>query len=160
MITTVQCSICSQLNNKPRVVVTDFRLHHTCSICDPLCEHQPYVKKNIIFFIQISQYFCQIYLWCKLEIDILFFDRVTATFYTIFRVVNIAIWRIISSNSIFSCFRTLSPWHVIEGRRLPCPALTASRGSGFLHNLFYLLTSISVEVLLSRTEGGSTIFLR
>ena len=32
MITTVQCSICSQLNNKPRVVVTDFRLHHTCSI--------------------------------------------------------------------------------------------------------------------------------
>ena len=32
MITTAQCSICSQLNNKPRVVVTDFRLHHTCSI--------------------------------------------------------------------------------------------------------------------------------
>ena len=32
MPTTVQCSICSQLNNKPRVVVTDFRLHHTCSI--------------------------------------------------------------------------------------------------------------------------------
>ena len=32
MITTVQCSICSQLNNKPRVVVTDFRLHHTYSI--------------------------------------------------------------------------------------------------------------------------------
>ena len=34
VITTVQCSICSQLNNKPRVyiVVTDFRLHHTCSI--------------------------------------------------------------------------------------------------------------------------------
>ena len=34
MITTPQCSICSQLNNKPRVyiVVTDFRLHHTCSI--------------------------------------------------------------------------------------------------------------------------------
>ena len=31
MITTVQCSICSQLNNKHRVVVTDFRLHHTCS---------------------------------------------------------------------------------------------------------------------------------
>ena len=34
VITTVQCSsICSQLNNKPRVyiVVTDFRLHHTCS---------------------------------------------------------------------------------------------------------------------------------
>ena len=30
--TTVQCSICSQLNNKPRVVVTDFRLYHTCSI--------------------------------------------------------------------------------------------------------------------------------
>ena len=30
MITTVQCSIPSQLNNKPRVVVTDFRLHHTC----------------------------------------------------------------------------------------------------------------------------------
>ena len=30
MITTVQCSICSQLNN--RVVVTDFRLRHTCSI--------------------------------------------------------------------------------------------------------------------------------
>ena len=24
--------ICSQLNNKHRVVVTDFRLHHTCSI--------------------------------------------------------------------------------------------------------------------------------
>ena len=24
MITTVQCCICSQLNNKPRVVVTDF----------------------------------------------------------------------------------------------------------------------------------------
>ena len=32
MITTVQCSVCSQLNNKHRVVVTDFRLHHTCSI--------------------------------------------------------------------------------------------------------------------------------
>ena len=32
MITTVQCSICSQLNNKPRVVVTDFRLHHAYSI--------------------------------------------------------------------------------------------------------------------------------
>ena len=32
MITTVQCSICSQLNNKHREVVTDFRLHHTCSI--------------------------------------------------------------------------------------------------------------------------------
>ena len=32
MITTVQCSICSQLNNKHRVVVTDFRLHHNCSI--------------------------------------------------------------------------------------------------------------------------------
>ena len=32
MITTVQCSIPSQLNNKPRVVVTDFRLHHTCNI--------------------------------------------------------------------------------------------------------------------------------
>ena len=32
MITTVQCSIPSQLNNKPRVVVTDFRLHHTCKI--------------------------------------------------------------------------------------------------------------------------------
>ena len=32
MITTVQCSICSQLNNKHRVVVTDFRMHHTCSI--------------------------------------------------------------------------------------------------------------------------------
>ena len=29
---TVQCSICGQLNNKHRVVVTDFRLHHTCSI--------------------------------------------------------------------------------------------------------------------------------
>ena len=28
MITTVQCSICSQLNDKPRVVVTYFRLHH------------------------------------------------------------------------------------------------------------------------------------
>ena len=32
MITTVQCSICSHLNNKHRVVVTDFRLHHTYSI--------------------------------------------------------------------------------------------------------------------------------
>ena len=32
MINTVQCSICSQLNNMPRVVVTDFRLHLTCSI--------------------------------------------------------------------------------------------------------------------------------
>ena len=32
MITTMQCSISSQLNNKHRVVVTDFRLHHTCSI--------------------------------------------------------------------------------------------------------------------------------
>ena len=32
MITTVQYNICSQLNNKHRVVVTDFRLHHTCSI--------------------------------------------------------------------------------------------------------------------------------
>ena len=29
-------------------------------------------------------------------------------------------------------------------------ALTASRGSGFLRNLFYLLTSVSVEVLLCR----------
>ena len=38
MITTVQCSICSQLNNKHRVVVTDFRLHHTCSIII-LCLH-------------------------------------------------------------------------------------------------------------------------
>ena len=28
----MQCSICSQLNNKHRVAVTDFRLHHTCSI--------------------------------------------------------------------------------------------------------------------------------
>ena len=28
----MQCSICSQLNNKHRVVVTDFRLHHACSI--------------------------------------------------------------------------------------------------------------------------------
>ena len=28
----MQCSICSQLNNKHRVVVTDFRLQHTCSI--------------------------------------------------------------------------------------------------------------------------------
>ena len=28
----MQCSICSQLNNKHRVVVTDFRLHHICSI--------------------------------------------------------------------------------------------------------------------------------
>ena len=28
----MQCSICSQLNNKHRVVVTEFRLHHTCSI--------------------------------------------------------------------------------------------------------------------------------
>ena len=28
----MQCSICSQLNNKHRVVATDFRLHHTCSI--------------------------------------------------------------------------------------------------------------------------------
>ena len=26
MITTVQCSVCSQLNNEPRVVVIDFRL--------------------------------------------------------------------------------------------------------------------------------------
>ena len=33
--------------------------------------------------------------------------------------------------------------------------LTASRGSGFLLNLFYLLTSISVEVLLSRLSRGS-----
>ena len=34
--------------------------------------------------------------------------------------------------------------------------LTASRGSGFLRNLFYLLTSVSVEVLLSkrRKEQG------
>ena len=36
MITTVKCSIPSQLNNMlnnmPRVVVTDFRLHHTCSL--------------------------------------------------------------------------------------------------------------------------------
>ena len=31
-ITTVQCSICSPLNTKPRVVVTDFRLHHTAII--------------------------------------------------------------------------------------------------------------------------------
>ena len=28
----MQCSICSQLSNKPNIVVTDFRLHHTCSI--------------------------------------------------------------------------------------------------------------------------------
>ena len=32
MITTVKCIICSQLNNKTREAVTDFRLHHTCSI--------------------------------------------------------------------------------------------------------------------------------
>ena len=33
VITTVQCSImiCSQLNNKPKVVVTEFRLHRTCN---------------------------------------------------------------------------------------------------------------------------------
>ena len=29
VITTVQSSICTQLNNKPRVVVTDFRLRHS-----------------------------------------------------------------------------------------------------------------------------------
>ena len=28
----MQCSICSQLNNKHRLVVTDFGLYHTCSI--------------------------------------------------------------------------------------------------------------------------------
>ena len=27
VVTTVQCGISSQINNKPRVVVTDFRLH-------------------------------------------------------------------------------------------------------------------------------------
>ena len=32
MITTVQCSICSQLNNKPRVVVRDFRLQYMASL--------------------------------------------------------------------------------------------------------------------------------
>ena len=32
MITIVKCSIPSQLNNMPRVVVTDFRLHHTSSL--------------------------------------------------------------------------------------------------------------------------------
>ena len=32
LITTVQCSICSQLNKKLRVVVIDIRLHHTFSI--------------------------------------------------------------------------------------------------------------------------------
>ena len=31
-------------------------------------------------------------------------------------------------------------------------ALSASRGSGFLRNLFYLLTSVSVEVLLRRSK--------
>ena len=44
VITTVQCSICGQLNNKPRVVVTDFRLHHTCSIIesvDPISRDEP-----------------------------------------------------------------------------------------------------------------------
>ena len=34
MITTEQCSICSQLNNKTRVAVTDFRPHHTCNIIE------------------------------------------------------------------------------------------------------------------------------
>ena len=32
MITFVKCSISSQLNNMPRVVVTDFRLHDTSSL--------------------------------------------------------------------------------------------------------------------------------
>ena len=32
MITIVKCSIPSQLNNMPRVVVTDFRLHHASSL--------------------------------------------------------------------------------------------------------------------------------
>ena len=32
MITIVKCSIPSQLNNMPRVVVTDFKLHHTSSL--------------------------------------------------------------------------------------------------------------------------------
>ena len=41
MITTVQCSICNKLINKPRVVVTDFRLHHTCSIIILVgCKHR------------------------------------------------------------------------------------------------------------------------
>ena len=31
-IVRLQCSICNLVNNKPRVVVTDFRLHHTYSI--------------------------------------------------------------------------------------------------------------------------------
>ena len=29
VVTTVQCSICSQLNNNPRIVVTEFRLPHS-----------------------------------------------------------------------------------------------------------------------------------
>ena len=39
--------------------------------------------------------------------------------------------------------------------RVKCLVLTVFHGSGFLRNLFYLLTSVSVEVLLSRSGSDS-----
>ena len=48
MITTVQCSICSQLNNKLREVFTDFRLHHTCSIIILWLHLQSGVIRNLL----------------------------------------------------------------------------------------------------------------
>ena len=67
MITTVQCSICSQLNNKHRVVVTDFRLHHTCSIIilwlhslsgvirSLLCNPRAFIPAIIIKWVELSR---------------------------------------------------------------------------------------------------------
>ena len=55
--------------------------------------------------------------------------------------------RIISSNSIFNVSVYFLRDTLLRVKGL---ALTASLGSGFLRNLFYLLTSVSVEVLLSR----------
>ena len=61
--------------------------------------------------------------------------------------INFRNGRIISSNSIFNVSVYFLRDTLLRVKGL---ALTASRGSGFLHNLFYLLTSVSVEVLLSR----------
>ena len=50
--------------------------------------------------------------------DILFLDRVTGTFYAIFRVVNIAKRRIISNSANFLMFLYTFSAHVPEGQRL------------------------------------------
>ena len=57
--------------------------------------------------------------------------------------------QIISSNSIFNVSVYFLRDTLLRVKGL---ALTASCGSGFLRNLFYLLTSVLVEVLLSRSR--------